>query len=735
MKIWQDLPALPCILAWSAGVWAGLVLLPATSNRWPSAILLGGSVVAAVIALVIRPLAWPLMFGALLLGAARSELAQPDARVAAQAESLAGQRTTFLGTIAGDPTITAEGYQTQVAARALTPSQHAGPWEGRILVQVRGSQPPEAGDQVQVLGTLALPVDTPGFDRRAYLARQGIYLTLRDAHVRVVEAKSAAPWDSPARIRTQYQAAISRLLPQPEAGLVIAIVLGVKTGIPPRLNQDLIATGLIHLLVLSGLKVAVFARLALAALRPLLARWALPLTALLIGAYCLVGGATPAALRAGAMGIMTLMAAYWGRPAHVWTTLGASAAVMLVFDPTLIWDIGFQLTFAGTTAIILLASPIERWLRWLPHPLREPFSITCAAEVGTLPVMADGFHLISPVAPLANALVLPLLPALILAGLLISALALTANLGRLVAVPIAACLQYVEQIAGQLSRLPGASISLPSFDLGSGVAYYLALGGLIAASGAQRNAKRVTIAATLTITLGITAFELGTWAWPASKATVLDVGSGQAVLLRGSASSVLIDGGPDPGRLAAALGAALPPWQKQLTALILTGPSPGHLEGLSKLDYGVSTLLLPEGPQEGSLWQSTVFSLVARGARVEALHAGMRLRLAGLIFEVLAPEPRAQEPGQLALRVVGPRQSFCDLADLDMDQQEEAASHLTGGCGSLLIPRGGLPVPDFLNTAQAGKLILSDAASDRAPRGLPPTSLRTSQEGSIELPL
>src|SRR5260370_35912730 len=109
---------------------------------------------------------------------------------------------------------------------------------------------------------------------------------------------------------------------------------------------------------------------------------------------------------------------------------------MLGWHPELAWDVGFQLSFAGTAAIILLTPGIERRLTFMPRFLREPFAVTCAAQVGTIPMMATEFHVLSPVAPLANSLVIPILPALVSCGLLLGALSLQQSLCQLPPIPI-----------------------------------------------------------------------------------------------------------------------------------------------------------------------------------------------------------------------------------------------------------------------------------------------------------
>src|ERR1700736_2009055 len=99
------------------------------------------------------------------------------------------------------------------------------------------------------------------------------------------------------------------------------------------------------------------------------------------------------------MGGLAIAASRLGRPTHVWTSLSLTAAAMLGWHPELAWDVGFQLSFAGTAALILLTPTIEHRLTFMPAILREPFAVTCAAQVGTVPMMATDFHLLLPIAP------------------------------------------------------------------------------------------------------------------------------------------------------------------------------------------------------------------------------------------------------------------------------------------------------------------------------------------------
>src|SRR5207302_9138818 len=274
------------------------------------------------------------------------------------------------------------------------------------------------------------------FDRRAYLAQRHVFLELAAASFDVT-ADATGIDALPAWLRSRFTATVAAALPPPHSAVLLGIVLGIHQGIPAQLQNALIATGLIDLLVLSGLKVAVFARIVQGALNPVLGRAATWPALALIALYAMVGGATPAAVRASAMGGLALAATHLGRPSHVWTSLAFTAALMLGWHPELAWDVGFQLSFAGTAAIILLTPAIARRVAFLPHVVREPFAVTCAAQVGTLPMMATDFHVLSPVAPIANALTLPVLPVPVVSGLVLSVLSLAPELARIAAIPIA----------------------------------------------------------------------------------------------------------------------------------------------------------------------------------------------------------------------------------------------------------------------------------------------------------
>ena len=340
--------------------------------------------------------------------------------------------------------------------------------------------------------------------------------------------------------------------------------------------------------------------------------------------------------------------------------------------------------------------------------------------------------------PIANAVVLPVLPALVAGGILLGPLSLLPEVARIVALPLAGLLGYLEQCAFVLARLPAGAFAIPRFPAWAGLAYYSSLGPLIAGAYVRGRSRSAALVSAVVAPALIASGALAMWSHEAPRASVLAVGNGQAVLIQGPRGSILIDAGPSPARLNDELGQLVPPWQRRLEGLVITAPTQGHTGGFAGFDRAVGTVLLPDVQLPGSAWRTAALAAAARGASVIRMRAGAVIGLAGFRLEVLAPEPGA--PGEeigaayMGLRIVAPSgRSFCDLSDLDAQAQAIAAARLRGSCTYLLLPLGGKTAPsaDLMAATGRGAGLLASLESGRLVLGLPPTVRRTDQEGTI----
>jgi len=152
---------------------------------------------------------------------------------------------------------------------------------------------------------------------------------------------------------------------------------------------------------------------------------------------------------------------------------------MLIFNPLLIKsDVGFQLSFMATLSIIYLKPILDKKIANWPNPfkIKDILTMTLAAQLGTLPLLIFHFGRLSLISPLANLLIVPLLPAIMILGMILVLSGLVwLFLAKIIAWPIWFLLSYVIKVINSLSSVPLASIEFRSFSLIFLIGYYLFL--------------------------------------------------------------------------------------------------------------------------------------------------------------------------------------------------------------------------------------------------------------------
>ena len=148
-----------------------------------------------------------------------------------------------------------------------------------------------------------------------------------------------------------------------------------------------------------------------------------------IGLYTILVGVDASVVRAALMGGLSLLAAQFGRRQEGINSLAFVATLMAIVNPHVLWDVGFQLSFTATLGLILYAEPLSQWFTWaasrflpaaaavrLAKPVGEYFLFTLAAQVLTLPVILYHFQRLSWISLLANPLILPAQPPVMIMG-------------------------------------------------------------------------------------------------------------------------------------------------------------------------------------------------------------------------------------------------------------------------------------------------------------------------------
>jgi competence protein ComEC len=197
----------------------------------------------------------------------------------------------------------------------------------------------------------------------------------------------------------------ARGLPPAQRPLFLGFVMGDDRGQTAGVTDDFRASGLSHLLVVSGQNVAFL----LVTVQPLLRR--MPPSIRILSALAVIAGfavltrGEPSVLRASAMAALAVTGRHLGRPQSGLRLVSLAVIGLLLIDPLLAWSVGFGLSVGATLGLSLLSEPIERRL-WGPSWLRAPLAATVAAQLGTFPLLL-GFGGVSPWSLVANLLALP----------------------------------------------------------------------------------------------------------------------------------------------------------------------------------------------------------------------------------------------------------------------------------------------------------------------------------------
>ncbi len=607
-----------------------------------------------------------LLIACLFLGAFRYTLSSPTTDPKAINSSI-GTSVTIQGTVSDEPTVQGRSRTlvvsvTQILKAGNTSWQDA---DGQISVQTLGTlieDPYGAnyGDDVEVQGKLQKP--QPSSTPNIFASMAFPLITVNQNEGNPIVAFFY-------HLRVTLATIIEQSLPQPEAALLIALLLSLRTPALKPLIPAFSATGCAHLIAPSGFKVTIVAGLVASSTKRLYetakpAQKLLPaqrrgnwrqglatfLVLLCIVVYTLLSGAGPAATRAGIMGALLVIAPRIGRVYNVYTALALAALLMSAFNPFILWDVGFLLSFIGTLGIVLFTPFFQYYLHLLerlplgPH-LTEILAVTLAAQTATLPLFAINFNEVSFIAPITNILVVPLLGFLLMLGVFIGIVGLfflpLAALIGYVAWPF---LVYMNTVVTWCFHMPGSYINVGSLNASIAWVYYAFLALVVYGiqqrkifhtskmthehkplfSWTQRTRLIVQVSIALLIVLATATTAFATQPDGRLTITFLDVSpaqqqpQGEAILVHTpDAKTILIDGGLDATSLSQELDSRFPSWQRTLDAVILTSPRSEHLTGLQDI---VTRFQIGEVIDAGMLHPSVAYALWRETIRNRGLH-------------------------------------------------------------------------------------------------------------------
>jgi competence protein ComEC len=579
------------------------------------------------------------LVGVVFLGATWGGLA--ERRLAGSfLSSLSGQAATLEASVREEPRPTALGWRAVVDVRRVSWRDGTASVRERVWISGDEDPPPVVrGDVVAIDARLEVP-DDAGF--RDAMHAKGIAVTARVDEVQRLGPSSNPFVRATQVVRDVVGRSISSVFPAREAGLLLGLALGDDSKLDPATERDFKATGLTHLLVVSGGNVAMILApaLALAALLGLgrVGQTAIGVTT--VAFVVVLTGAEPSVMRAGTMAMLALVGVLLAKPRSTAVVLSGAVFVLLVLDPSLVRQVGFQLSVAATAGMVALSNPLgDRFTRVMPKPVALAAATTCSAQLGVTPILLFHFHDIPVVTIPANVVAAPTVAPSLLLGLIAAAIGIVSEpLGRLAAIGALVPMKILQLVANVGGRAPIAHITSRGglIVLIVGTAAVVSL--TVALRTGWRPPRRATVlaVAVLPVVVWTTAVAKG----PPAKLTVrvFDVGQGDAALVTTPAgASMLVDGGPDEEQVATELAAL---GVKRLDVVVASHPHADHIIGLPAVlaRFQVGVVMYPGCPTTSALQVELDRAIEDEGIPVRTPEAGDVFVVGDLRVDVLSPD-------------------------------------------------------------------------------------------------
>ncbi|MFH1245776.1 MAG: DNA internalization-related competence protein ComEC/Rec2 [Candidatus Omnitrophota bacterium] len=460
------------------------------------------------------------------------------------------------------------------------------------------------GDTLLLQGTLTRPAglrNPGGFDYRTYLANYNVrgVLQVKEKDACKIISSSKTFLNLIFGLKQRLLDKIYTHLSAQEAAILAAILLGERAELSPESKMMFINTGTIHILAISGLHISLIGIMAILFFRFLRIerRTVYVLTMIFLIAYTFLCGACPSVVRAAIMAGIVFLGILINREYKMYNSLGIAALIILLYNPRYLFDAGFCLSFLSVISIVYFSPKIEGRIffkDWVaPHPLFirravlytiKAFSVSLSAWIGILPAVAYYSNTISPIAILANLIVVPYSSFMVIFGMFFLMFSWISPLGAVLGQANEYILQGLIRLTAFFAQAPGGVFHCPRPSCLFCCAYFSAFFLIFNHRKLKISPGKIGIM----LLLGLNFFIWKPVFAAASReltVTFLDVGLGDAIFIKfPGEGTMLIDTGR-AGQSNSADNVILPfLWDKgvtRLSALLITHPDNDHIGGAS----------------------------------------------------------------------------------------------------------------------------------------------------------
>ncbi len=381
-------------------------------------------------------------------------------------EKYVGSKISLSGVIVDEPDV--RDFNTKLTFKPDTVK------ESKIILKTTPYPEYEYGDKVIVSGVLIKPENFEAengreFDYVNFLKKDNIFYVINWSEIeKTGEGGGNVIKRSLFKIKKKFLDQSKKLLPEPHSSFLGGLILGAKGSMGQELQDDFRKTGVIHIVVLSGFNVTIVADFIVKFFSFLGFVWSGLFGGISIVLFAIMTGASATIVRASIMALLVIIAKLTNRYSEITRALFLAGFFMVLFNPMLlVYDPSFQLSFLASLGLIKLSPHIESRCMFIPKgrfDLRGLFAATVSTQIFVFPFLIWMMGEFSIVSPAVNMIVLAVVPSIMLIGFLMNIISFVYfPLGLALSVPVFLMLDYILISVGLFSKIPGASVSIPSY--------------------------------------------------------------------------------------------------------------------------------------------------------------------------------------------------------------------------------------------------------------------------------
>ncbi len=414
-----------------------------------------------------------------------------------------------------------------------------------VLLIAKNNMNLKIGNSIEIQGVINNfnRASNPGvFDERNYYNSLGFKYKIYIDEVKIIDHRYNYLKENLYIVKENLKNTLYKISDDKEASIFSGIVLGEKSNIDKNIKELYRANGIAHILAISGLHIAIVGISIYKILRKkLMIESSVAISVFVVFMYVAMTGFSPSAIRAFIMFGMKMLADIFGRTYDILTAISVAGICMVVSNPDIIINTGFQLSFVAVLSIGVFL-PVIKKEEFIKNKFLESILVSFCINLGTLPILSYSFFEISTYSTLINIFVLPLIGTVVYAGLFAGILGtITLKAGIFVIGIGTYILKFYEYFCVLFSKLPYSLVVVGRPVISSVAFYYITLFlSPLFLKMKDKRKKLISLILILSFLFSLFYLKLST----NLTITILDVGQGDGIIIELPGNiNYLIDGG------------------------------------------------------------------------------------------------------------------------------------------------------------------------------------------------